>query len=140
MNQYITDFEKVDFDYENNENSKDDDLNDEMKTLIIEFLSFSSPDKFSATETFMISFESMKTSRIMIIDLANRSFSHFFIKQFIVPQIGLKDDEVNAFQIGMKNIDFFTYMIVSARYICYAPVPRTSTPHLVTDTTSVALS
>jgi hypothetical protein len=110
INQYITDYEELDPDYENDENSKDDDLNDEMKSLMIEFSSLSSPDKFSATKTFMTAFESMKTSKIMIIDLANRSFSHFLIKQFIVLQIDLKDDEINVLQIDMKIIDSFSYV------------------------------
>jgi hypothetical protein len=77
---------------------------------MIEFSSSSSSDKSSATKTFMTAFESMKTSKIMIIDLANRSFSHFLIKQFILLQISLKDDEVNNLQIDMKNVDFFTYV------------------------------
>jgi hypothetical protein len=110
INQYITDYEELDPDYENDENSKNNELNDEMKALMIEMSSFSSL-KSSNTKTFMTSFESMKTSEILIADLPNRSFSHSFIKQFIIPQTDLKDDEVNALQIDMKDIDSFTYLI-----------------------------
>ncbi len=58
----------------------------------------------------MISFESIKTSKIIITDLANRSFSHFLIKQSTLLQIDLKDDEINIVQISMKNINSFTYV------------------------------
>jgi hypothetical protein len=62
----------------------------------------------------------MKISKILIADLTNRFFSHFFIKQFIVSQIDLKDDEINVFQIDMKNINSFSYVTTidrSDRYI-----------------------
>ncbi len=95
INQYITDYEELDPDYQNDKNWENDDLNDEVKILIIEMSSFSF-FKLSNTKAFMILFELIKTSKIMIIDLTNRFFSHFLIKQFIVFQIDLKDDEINA--------------------------------------------
>jgi hypothetical protein len=114
INQYILNYEELNSDNINNENSNDD-LNDEMKALMIKFSS--SLSKTSDTEAFMIFFESMKISKILIVDLTNRSFSHFLIKQFIVSQIDLKNDEVNILQIDMKIIDSFTYVIASGRYI-----------------------
>jgi hypothetical protein len=87
---------------------------------MIELSSSSSPDKFSTTKTFMTSFESMKISKILIAHLTNRSFSHSLIKQFIVSQIDLKDDEINVLQIDMKNTDSFSYVTIidrSDRYI-----------------------
>jgi hypothetical protein len=108
INQYITDYEECDF--ENNENTKKDEMNDEMKALMIEMSSFSS-FKSSNTKTFMIFLESMKISKILIVDLINRFFNHFLIKQFIISQIDLKDDEIDVLQIDMKDIDSFTYLI-----------------------------
>ncbi len=104
INQYITDYEELDPDYENDENSKNNELNDEMKALMIEMSSFSS-FKSSNTKTFMISFELMKISEILIADLTNRFFSHFLT--------------TDVLQIDMKNIDSFSYVTTIDRSYRY---------------------
>ncbi len=77
----------------------------EMKALIINFSSFSSFEKNSNdTETFIIIFESMKNLESMIIDLINRSFSHYLIDFHtdMNHQI-LNDQNLNHLQISLKN-------------------------------------
>ncbi len=108
INQYIADYEE--FDLENNENSKNDDLNDEMKTLMIEILSFSSFDKFSATKTFMIVFESMKTSKIMIIDL--KAVINVFVAEDLSDDEDNENSIINVFISSFKS-SFFEFSLFS---------------------------
>jgi hypothetical protein len=100
-----------------------------MKTLIVNLSALSLiSDNFSNVETFMISFESMKNAEMMITNLANRSLSHVLINNLYicmnddqtsdVLQTDLKNlslIDLNALilvHICMKNIDFFTYIII----------------------------
>jgi hypothetical protein len=122
IDQYIFEYEGTNFSSSSySEDDSDTDLIDEMKTLIVNLsaLSFIS-DKSSNVETFMTSFESVKNAEMMITNLANHSFSHFLINDL---HISLKmshsfdlvqiDLNVSIFvHICMKNIDFFTYIII----------------------------
>jgi hypothetical protein len=125
IDQYIAEYEELDLD-ERNQNTNDE-LIKEMKALIIDFSSFSFSEKDNA-ETFIIIFESMKNSQSMIIDLINRSFSHYFIDF----HTDMNDQIINHFQIclkkesciiivytDMKNInsDSFAYVMIFDRYI-----------------------
>ncbi len=77
IDQYIAEYEELDSD-ENDQNTNGE-LIKEMKALMIEFLSFSSFEKNSNAEAFIIIFESMKNFESMTADLVNRSFSHYLI-------------------------------------------------------------
>jgi hypothetical protein len=123
IDQYIAEYEGLDSD-ENDQNTNDE-LIKEMKALMIEFSSFSSLEKNNA-ETFIIIFESMKNFESMIIDLINRSFSHYLIdfhtdmndQNLVHLQISLKK-EFSILHTNMKNInlDSFAYVMISDRYI-----------------------
>jgi hypothetical protein len=133
IHQYIFKYEEIDFSFSfYSENDSDIDLIDEMKTLIMNLSSFSVlsfiSNNLSNVETFMISFESVKNAEMMITNLVNRSFNHLLINNL---HICMNDDQTsNVFQtnlknfslidlnvfifvhICMKNIDFFTYIII----------------------------
>jgi hypothetical protein len=80
IDQYIAEYEGLEEpDLDENDQNTIDELIKEMKALMIDFSSFSFLEKNSNTEAFIITFESMKNSESMIIDLINRSFSHYFI-------------------------------------------------------------
>jgi hypothetical protein len=141
IDQYIFEYEETNLSSSYSENDSDTDLIDEMKTLIVNlsslsFLSlFSNSNNFSNAETFMISFDLVQNAEMMIINIANRSLSHFpinnlyistndqtsddlqtglkIIISFSLVQTGLKmSHSVNFVHICMKNIDLFTYMII----------------------------
>jgi hypothetical protein len=76
IDQYIAEYEELDSD-ENDQNTNDE-LIKKMKALMIEFSSFSLFEKDNA-ETFIIIFESIKNSEMMIVNLINRSLSHYLI-------------------------------------------------------------
>jgi hypothetical protein len=129
IDQYIFEYEGTDLSSSYSEDDSDTDLIDEMKTLIVNLsiLSLIS-DNSANTETFIISFESVKNAEMMITNLANRSLSHFLINNLHicmnddqtsdVLQTGLKNLSLiglNAFifvHICMKKIDLFTYIII----------------------------
>jgi hypothetical protein len=131
IDQYIFEYEETNFSssYSEDDFDTDSDLIDEMKTLImnLSILSLIS-NNFPNVETFMTSFESVKNAQMMITNLANRSLSHFLINNL---HICMNDDQtsdvlqtdlknfslidLNVFtfvHICMKNIDFFTYIII----------------------------
>jgi hypothetical protein len=74
IDQYIAEYEGLDPDEDDQDTN--DEMIKEMKALIIEFPSFSSPEKDNA-ETFIITFGSMENPESMTTDLINRSFSHY---------------------------------------------------------------
>jgi hypothetical protein len=90
-----------------------------MNLPILSLISDNSPN----VETFMISFGSVKNAQMMITNLANRSLSHFLINNL---HICMNDDQTSDdlqtdlkmiyssdfVHICMKNIDFFTYIII----------------------------
>jgi hypothetical protein len=137
IHQYISKYERTNsssFSY--SEDNSDTDLIDEMKTLIVNLsiLSFIS-DNLSNAETFMISFDFVRNAEMMITNLANRSLSHYLINNL---HICMNDDQTSDVlqtdlktftssdfvlnvltlvhtcmkNIIMKNIDFFTYIII----------------------------
>jgi hypothetical protein len=116
IDQYIFEYEETNFSSFYSEDDSDTDLIDEMKTLIVNLsiLSFIS-NNLDNVETFMISFDLVQNVEIMIINLANRSLSHFLINNL---QISLKISHFSEshlhdlVHICMKNIDFFTYIII----------------------------
>jgi hypothetical protein len=147
IDHYISEFERTNssFSY-SEEDDYDTDLIDEMKTLImnLSFLSFlslfSNSNNSSNVETFITSFDLVENANaeIMIINLANRSLSHFLINNL---HICMNDDQTSddlqtdlkkitssdLIQVDlnalifvhicmkntiMKNIDFFTYIII----------------------------
>jgi hypothetical protein len=101
-----------------------------MKALMIDFSSFwSSFEKNENAETFIIIFESMKNFEMMIVNLTNRSLSHYLIdfhtdmndqflndQNFVHLQISLKTE---ILQTDMKNtnLDSFAYVMIFDRYI-----------------------
>jgi hypothetical protein len=129
IDQYIAEYEeleKLDSDEKNDQNTNDELIKD-MKALMIEFSSFSSFEKDNA-ETFIIIFESMKNSEMMIVNLINRSLSHYLINF----HTDMNDQIIDRFQIclkmrssiiivhtNMKNInsDSFAYVMIFDRYI-----------------------
>jgi hypothetical protein len=129
IDQYIFEYEETNLSSSYSEDDSDTDLIDEMKTLImnLSILSLIS-DNSANTETFIISFESVKNAEMMITNLANRSLNHFLINNL---HICMNDDQtsdvlqtdlknlslidLNVFtfvHICMKNIDLFTYIII----------------------------
>jgi hypothetical protein len=128
IDQYIAEYEELDSD-EKNDHDTNDELIKEMKTLMIEFSSFSLFEKNFNAETFIIIFESMKNSEMMIVNLINRSLSHYLIdfhtdmndqflndQNLVHLQISLK---TKILQTDMKNInsDSFAYVMIFDRYI-----------------------
>jgi hypothetical protein len=127
IDQYIAEYEELDSD-ENDQNTNDE-LIKEMKVLMIDFSSsLSSFEKNSNAETFIIIFESMKNSEMMIVNLINRSLSHYLIDF----HTDMNDQIIDHFQIclkkeffiiivhtDMKNInsDSFAYVMILDRYI-----------------------
>jgi hypothetical protein len=131
IDQYIAEYEELDSD-ENDQNTNDEMIK-EMQALMIEFSSFSPPEKNNA-ETFIIIFESMKNLESMIIDLINRSFSHYLVDFYTEMndqsssndritdhlQISLKNGfPTTTVHTGMKdtNPDPFAYVMTPDRYI-----------------------
>jgi hypothetical protein len=136
IHQYISKYEKTNS--SSSSYSKDDsdtDLINERKTLIVNlsllsFLSLlSNSNNLSNAETFIISFDLVQNAEMMIINSVNRSLNYFLINNL---HICMNDDQTskdlqtdlktfssfNFFvfvHICMKNIDFFTYMIID----CY---------------------
>jgi hypothetical protein len=131
IDQYIAEYEELDSD-ENDQNTNDE-LIKEMKALMIEFLSFSFLEKNSNAETFIIIFESMKNLESMIIDLINRSLSHYLIDfRTNMNDQSLNDQIIDHLQICLKkgfpiiivhtdmkntNSDSFAYVMIFDRYI-----------------------
>jgi hypothetical protein len=74
IDQYIAEYKGLEDEKDQNTNSE---MIKEMKALMIDFSSLSSPEKDENVEAFIITFESMKNSESMITDLINRSFSHY---------------------------------------------------------------
>ncbi len=119
IEQYIAEYEELDSD-ENDQNTNDE-LIKEMKTLMIDFSSFSLFEKNENAETFIIIFESMKNPQSMIIDLVNRSFSHYLIDFHTdMKEICSKKElSIITVHIDMKNTnhDSFAYVMIFNRYI-----------------------
>jgi hypothetical protein len=124
IDQYIAEYEGLEDEDDQNTN---DELIKEMKALMIEFSSLlSSFEENNNAETFIIIFESMKNPQSMIIDLTNRSFSHYLIdfhtrmndQNSVHFQISLKK-EFFILHTDMKNTnsDSFAYVMISDRYI-----------------------
>jgi hypothetical protein len=132
-NRFFTRIDHYIFEYErtnssssySEENDYDTDLIDEMKTLIVDLsiLSLIS-NNLSNVETFITSFDLVENANaeIMITNLANRLLSHFLINNL---HINMNDQTSDDLQISLrmihfsdlvyiciKNIDFFTYMII----------------------------
>jgi DUF4097 and DUF4098 domain-containing protein YvlB len=136
IDQYIAEYEELEeLDSDENDQNTNDELIEEMKALMIDFSSFSSLEKDSNAMTFIIIFELMKNSELMIINLTNRSFSHYLIdvhtgmndqslndqsENFIYLQISLKNGSfIIVVHTDMKNInlDSFAYVMIFDRYI-----------------------
>jgi hypothetical protein len=130
IDQYIAEYEELE---DENDQNTNDEMIKEMKALMIEFSSFSSFEKNNA-ETFIIIFESMKNLESMIIDLINRSFSHYFIDFHtdMNDQSSSNDRIIDHLQISLKNgffiitvhtdmkninSDSFAYVMIFDRYI-----------------------
>jgi hypothetical protein len=128
IDHYISEYERTNLSSSfYSENDSDTDLN-EIKTLIINLsiLSLIS-NNTSNVETFITSFDFVDNAEIMIINLANRSLSHFLINN---SHINTNDQALDDIQtdlkmsyffdlvhicmknIIMKNIDFFIYIII----------------------------
>jgi hypothetical protein len=129
IDQYIAEYEELEELEDENDQNTNDELIKEMKALMIEFSSFSFFEKNFNAETFIIIFESMKNLEIMIVNLINRSLSHYLIdfhtdmndqslndQNLIHLQISLKAE---ILQTNMKNInlDSFAYIMILDRYI-----------------------
>jgi hypothetical protein len=124
IDQYIAEYEELEELEDENDQNTNDELIKEMKTLMIEFSSFSSFEKNSNAETFIIIFESMKNPEMMIVNLINRSLSHYLIdfhtdmndQNLVHLQISLKTETL---QTDMKNtdLDSFAYVMILDRYI-----------------------
>jgi hypothetical protein len=128
IDHYISEYERTNPSSSYSEDDSDTDL-EEMKTLIVNLSSLSlffNSNNSSNAETFMTSFDLVQNAEMMIINLANRSLSHFLINDL---HICMNDDQTsNVLQtdlktfssfnslilvhICMKNIDFFTYTII----------------------------
>jgi hypothetical protein len=130
IDQYIAEYEELEeLDSDENDQNTDDELIKEMKALMIDFSSFLSLfEKNENAETFIIIFESMKNLESMIIDLINRSFSHYLIdfhtdmndQTTDHHQISLKNEfSIITVHTGMKNTnsDSFAYVMIFDRYI-----------------------
>jgi hypothetical protein len=130
IDQYIAEYEELE---DENDQNTNDEMIKEMKALMIEFSSFSSLEKNNA-ETFIIIFESMKNFESMIIDLINRSFSHYLIDFHtnMNAQSSSNDRIIDHLQINLKNessiiivhtdmkntnADSFAYVMIFDRYI-----------------------
>jgi hypothetical protein len=127
IDQYIVEYEELEELEDENDQNTNDELIKEMKALMIEFSSFSFFEKDNA-ETFIIIFESMKNFELMITDLVNRSFSHYFIDF----HTDMNDQTIDHLQISLKNeffiiivhtnmsdinLDSFAYVMILDRYI-----------------------
>jgi hypothetical protein len=134
IDQYIDEYEELEeLDSDENDQNTNDELIKEMKALMIEFSSFSFFEKDENAETFIIIFESMKNFKLMIIDLINRSLSHYLIDfRTDMNDHSLNDQNIDHLQIclkkeffiiivhtDMKNINFdsFAYVMIFDRYI-----------------------
>jgi hypothetical protein len=133
INQYIAEYEGLDSDHSDNKDADSNpNLENEMKALMIDFSSLSFFEKDSNAETFIIIFESMKNFESMIIDLINRSLSHYLIdfhtdmndqtlndQNIVNLQISLKNESsIIVVHTNMKNTnsDSFAYVMISDRY------------------------
>jgi hypothetical protein len=130
IDQYIAEYEELEELENEDDQNTNDELIKELKALMIDFSSFLSIfEKNENAETFVIIFESMKNPEMMIVDLTNRSFSHYLIDvhtnmndQFLNDQIidhlqtSLKTKSLHT---DMKNInsDSFAYDMTLDRYI-----------------------
>jgi hypothetical protein len=123
IDQYIAEYEELDSDEKNDQNTNDE-LIKEIKALMIEFSSFSTFEKNENAETFIIILEAMKNFESMIIDLTNRSFSHYLIDF----HTDMNDQIIDHLQISLKtevlhtdmkntNPDSFAYVMIFDRYI-----------------------
>jgi hypothetical protein len=121
IDQYITEYEELEDEDDQNTN---DELIKEMKALMIEFSSFSTSEKNENAEAFIITLEAMKNLESMIIDLTNRSFSHYLIDF----HTDMNDQITDHLQISLKtrtlhtdmkntNPDSFAYVMTPDRYI-----------------------
>jgi hypothetical protein len=134
IDQYIAEYEELEeLDSDKNDQNTNDELIKEMKALMIEFSFLSFFEKNSNTETFIIIFESMKNFELMIIDLINRSLSHYLIDfRTDMNDHSLNDQNIDHLQISLKNgfsiiivhtdmkninSDSFTYVMIFDRYI-----------------------
>ncbi len=110
IDQYIAEYEELE---DENDQNTNNEMIKEMKTLMIDFSSFSFLEKNSNdVETFIIIFESMKNLESMIIDLINRSFSHYLIDFHtdMNDQSSSNDRIIDHLQISLKN-GFFIIIV-----------------------------
>ncbi len=119
IDQYIAEYKELE---DENDQNTNDELIKEMKALMIDFSSFLSLfEKNENAETFIIIFESMKNPQSMIIDLVNRSFSHYLIDFHTdMKEICSKKElSIITVHIDMKNTnhDSFAYVMIFDRYI-----------------------
>jgi hypothetical protein len=137
IDQYIVEYEELEeHDSDENDQNTNSEMIKKIKVLMIEFSSlFSFFEKNENVETFIIIFESMKNFESMIIDLINRSFSHYLIhfhtnmndqssssidQTIDHLQISLKNEfSIITVHTDMKNTnpDSFAYVMISDRYI-----------------------
>jgi hypothetical protein len=129
IDQYIAEYEELEELEDENDQNTNDELIEEMKALMIEFSSFSFFEKNFNAETFIIIFESMKNFELMIIDLTNRSLSHYLIDFYIDMNDQSSNDQIiNHLQISLKTgllhtdmkntkSDSFAYVMIFDRYI-----------------------
>jgi hypothetical protein len=128
IDQYIAEYEELEELEDENDQNTNSEMIKEMKALMIEFSSFSSLEKNSNAETFIIIFESMKNSEMMIVNLTNRSLSHYLIdfhtdmNDQIIDHLQIclkKEFSIIIVHTNMKNInsDLFAYVMIFDRYI-----------------------
>ncbi len=123
IDQYIAEYEELE---DENDQNTNDELINEIEALMIEFSSFSLFEKNENAETFMIIFKSMKNFELMIIDLINRSLTHYLIDV----HTDMKNQTLTHLQISLKietlivhtdmkntNLDPFAYVMTFDRYI-----------------------
>ena len=134
-NQYIFDYEEIDSglnnDDELNENEMNE-LNHDMKTLIVDVPFFETFDTAFDDEAFITSFEAMKDAESILSNLINRSFEHSLTKKSSQPQfttnevqnsfVYVIDDRYSSKQFHevMINIEAFKHSTTDyGQYLAY---------------------
>jgi hypothetical protein len=135
IDHYISEYEKTNLSSSYSKNDSDTDL-EEIKTSIINLSSlslFSNSNNLWNVETFITSFDSVDNAETMITNLVNCFLKYFLINTLhicmnndqtsndfqtdlkTITSFSLVQIDLNVlilFHICMKNIDFFTYIII----------------------------
>jgi hypothetical protein len=108
IDHYISEYERTNFLSSYSEDDFDTDL-EEMKTLIVNLstLLFISSNFLNAKTFIIISFDSVKNAETMIINLVNRSLSHFLINNLY---INTNDQTSNDLQTDLKIFISFNFV------------------------------